>query len=87
MNETVNIKRVSNEKVKQIMNKAWYIIAGFILAFGIPLLAASYIVGGGGFWNIYIRFWAISGLIFGFLIGIPTGMVIAIKLLFNKTEV
>ena len=86
MNETVNIRKVSNEKISKVLEKSWYIIGGFIILFGAPMLAAAYLYGA-SFWGIYIRFWAMAGMIFGFMIGIPTGMVISIKLLFRKTEV
>lgn len=77
--------KVASEEVQGVLKKAWILISLFILGFGVPLLAITYMYTG-SFWATYIRFWALAGMIFGFLLGIPTGMVIFGKTLFNKTK-
>lgn len=84
--ETAEVARnVSEDKIKAVLNKSTLIIAAFILAFGIPLVLLSYYLSG-EFWATYTRVWAISGMIMGFLLGIPTGMLIFGKFLFRKTK-
>ncbi len=78
-------KKIRSGKVREMLRKSWIIISLFFVAFAVPLLVYSYI-STGNFWATYIRFWAIAGLIFGFLIGIPTGMVISLKMLFSQTK-
>lgn len=78
--------KVPSKKVKNVLRKAWIIIAAFIIGFGVPLVIFTFISTGGNFWAAYIRVWAIAGMIIGFLLGIPTGMVIFGKFLFSRSK-